>query len=507
MNTEIHEYISNIETTKDNSNIVFSDYYSIKPPFGYTGIYISEDSKNTQYVKFEPYMSDKEIELLEDIKKSIIEKVNMPYDLLDDDEGVKNYLKKYINKYFNKNKHEQEIIKKIEYFITRDFLGYGKIDLLVNDDKVEDISCNGLNTPIYVWHRDYESIPTNIVYESEKELRSAIIRLAYKSGVHISVSNPIIEGTLPNGYRIHLTLDEVSKRGHTFTIRKLRKNPFTLIDLIKKGTLDLELAAYIWCLVENQRSIMVSGSTGSGKTTLLNSICTFIKPDHKVITIEDVRELTLNQNWIPMITRTSFQPNIKDITLFDLLKSALRQRPDFIVLGEIRGDEAYTLFQAIATGHGGICSIHSDSVESTIKRLESRPLNIPKSIIPLMNVIIQIKRITENNKVLRKVTEVSEIVGNDPKGKPILKERYKWNSATNEYEFIKPDPKTSYLLKKISEHNHKPINEILEGFEMKKQILYFMVNNDINKNKEVSKIVSDYYANPIEIIERISDKL
>ena len=487
-------------------NRLFNDYYTIKPPFGNSGIITNDETKNMEYIIFEPNMDEGEKEILAKIKKTIIDKVDIPYELLLDDEKINEYLNIFIEKEFKKYSKDfsQETMEKIEYFIQRDFMGYGKIDLLIYDEKIEDISCNGLGIPIYVWHRDYESIPTNIVYDSEEELRSIIIRLAYKAGVQISVSNPIVEGTLPNGFRIHLTLNEVSTRGHTFTIRKLRKNPYTLIDLIKSKTVDAKLAAYLWCLIENERSIMVSGSTGSGKTTLLNSICTFIKPEHKVVTIEDVRELTLNQNWIPMVTRTSFQPNVQDITLFDLLKSALRQRPDFIVLGEIRGEEAYTLFQAIATGHGGICSIHSDSVESTIKRLGSRPLNIPNHIIPLMNVIIQIRRLEENGQVLRKVTEVAEIVGNAPDGTPIIKERFNWNPSTREFEFIDPNNGDDYLLRKISEYNHLPIEQITEELKRKQVVLNWMVESGINDQESVAEVVRDYYLNPNEIYQRAS---
>jgi flagellar protein FlaI len=433
-----------------------------------------------------------------------VDKGDIPFDVLQDDDKIEEFLKNVIEKEFSQysKKYPPESKEKIKYYILRDFLGYGKIDLLIHDDKIEDISCNGLNIPIYIWHRDYESIPTNIIYKSEKELRSIIIRLAYKAEAQISVSNPIMEGTLPNGFRVHLTLNEVSTRGHTFTIRKHKKNPYTLIDLIKMDTISPRIAAYLWCLIENERSIMISGSTGSGKTTLLNSVCTFIRPEHKVVTIEDVRELNLHQNWIPMVTRTSFQPDLREITLFDLLKSALRQRPDFIILGEIRGEEAYTLFQAIATGHGGICSIHSDSVESTIKRLSTRPLNIPNHIIPLMNVIVQIRKISDRGTVVRKVTDVAEIIGNEADGTPILKKRFTWNSQTCSFEFIEPGLDDNYLLEKISEHKHLPIEVIMKEFERKQIVLQWMTKVGIREYEKVAEVIRNYYHNPEEVYQR-----
>jgi flagellar protein FlaI len=486
------------------NNKLFNDYYTVKPPFGNSGIYTDEERGNMEYVVFEPFLNQDENSILNEIKSKMIDKLDIPFEILKDEEKIVEYLKKIIiNEFKNFEKRfSLESREKIEYYIMRDFLGYGAIDLLIHDDKIEDISCNGLNIPIYVWHREYESIPTNIIFKSEKELKSIIIRLAYKAGVQISVSNPIVEGTLPNGFRIHLTLNEVSTRGHTFTIRKFRKNPYTLIDLINLGTISIKLAAYLWCLIENERSIMISGSTGSGKTTLLNSICTFIRPEHKVVTIEDVRELTLHQNWIPMVTRTSFQPDLREITLFDLLKSALRQRPDFIVLGEVRGEEAYTLFQAIATGHGGICSIHSESVESTIKRLASRPLNIPNHIIPLMNVIVQIRRIIDGEKIERRVTEVAEIIGNDTDGSPILNKRFNWDQENKKFKFIEPSTKNDYLFEKISENNHISIKTLIEQFEKKQVILKWMTEVGVKSQEEVAEVVRSYYLNPNEIYQR-----
>jgi flagellar protein FlaI len=198
------------------------------------------------------------------------------------------YLNKEIMDVFLKYKKDvaEESKGKYIYYLMRDFLGYGKIDVIMKDHKIEDISCNGVNTPIYVFHKDYESLPTNIIYETEKELSTIITRLAYKAKQQISVAHPILEGTLPEGHRAHITLDEISKRGDTFTIRKYSENPLTIVDLINFGTISLKIASYLWILVENLRSIMICGATASGKTALLNSICMFINPEKKVVTIE-----------------------------------------------------------------------------------------------------------------------------------------------------------------------------------------------------------------------------
>jgi flagellar protein FlaI len=491
-----------VESSQSEQKI-FSDYYTINPPFGNSGIFENKDLGRIEYLLMEPYLDNVEIELLTSIKTNLIENGNIPYEVLKDDEKISNYLNDIIEKEFKHIKDvSSETKDKIVYYIKRDFLGYGSIDLLIRDDNIEDVSCNGLNIPVYVWHKEYESIPTNVTFESEKELKAIITRLAYKSGIQISVSRPIAEGILPNGYRVHLTLQEVSKRGHTFTIRKLRQNPFTIIDLIKRGTIDCRVASYLWCLVENGRSIMVSGATGSGKTTLLNSICSFIKPEMKVVTIEDVQELHLHQNWIPMVARTSFQPGVQEITLFDLLKSALRQRPDYIILGEIRGEEAYTLFQSIATGHGGICSIHSDSVESTIKRLSSRPLNIPNYIIPLMNVIIQIRRISLDENLVRCVTDVAEITGNGHDGTPTINKRFTLNPDTSDLSYIEPESYEEHIYKKISEVNRVSLNQLIYDTKRKETILRWMVKTGKSSYDDVSAIVRDYYLDPDDVYEK-----
>jgi flagellar protein FlaI len=495
----------NVNQESENDSVekkIFSSYYSIAPPFGNSGIYENKSIGRMEYLILEPFLDQDEISILNEIKTSIIENKKIPFEILKDESKTPDFIGKLIEKEFEKKKRAVETRNKIAYYIIRDFLGYGSIDLLLRDDKIEDVSCNGLNIPIFVWHKDYESIPTNVVYTSEKELRAIVTRLAYKAGIQISVSRPIAEGVLPNGYRVHLTLDEVSKRGHTFTIRKIKASPLTIIDLIKNGTLSCEIAAYLWCLVQNGRSIMIAGSTGSGKTTLLNSICSFIKPEMKVVTIEDTQELHLHQNWIPMVARTSYLPGVQEITLFDLLKSALRQRPDYIIVGEVRGDEAYTLFQSIATGHGGICSIHSDSVEATIKRLQSRPLNIPNYIIPLMNVIIQIRRIFVDGSLMRRVTEVAEIVGNDRDGTPISINRFVLDSMTQNFSYVEPKEGDEYVIKKVAEINRIPLNKLLEENKRKQIILKWMVETDRSSDEVVSSTIRNYYLNPDEIYEK-----
>ncbi|MCL7402516.1 MAG: Flp pilus assembly complex ATPase component TadA [Thaumarchaeota archaeon] len=244
--------------------------------------------------------------------------------------------------------------KKLFYYLERDLLGFGILNVIMEDYRIEDISCDGVNVPIYVWHRDYESLPTNIVFTDRSVLDDFIIQLAHKAGKHISSAFPMLDAMIYGKHRLAATFrEEVSPRGSTFTIRKFREKPFSIIELIQSNVLSPELAAYFWLLLENKANIMVAGPTGSGKTTLLNALSCFIKPRMKIITCEETAELNMpTENWVRFVTRESYglgSTKTGEITLYDLVRMSLRYRPDYLIVGEIRGEEAFVLFQAIAS--------------------------------------------------------------------------------------------------------------------------------------------------------------
>lgn len=489
------------EQTPSNE-LVFKEFYPVNPPFGYVGIQVDEDNGKKTYYGIEPTLNEEETNILNAIKEAIIINVGIPLEILKNDELMKNYLNQMIKKILKKYKKQvpQESEDKLKYYLIRDFLGYGKIDILFHDQNIEDISCNGVNTPIYIWHRVHESLPTNILFPTEEELNFVVTRLVYKTGNQISIANPILEGTLPEGYRAHITLDEVSKRGDTFTIRKFRANPFTVVDLIQLGTISPKIAAYTWLLIEHLRSMMICGAVASGKTAFLNAISMFIKPEMKVVTIEEVRELRLHENWIPMTTRPSYQPGIQEVNLFDLLKSALRQRPDYIIVGEVRGEEAYTLFQSIAVGHGGLCSIHADSEDSVIKRLLTRPMDVPPMMLPLMNCLIQVRRVAFNGQVARRVESVTEIIDIDRETQePTLVTRFKWNAETDTFTYNKPNNKDKSVFHFISQINQINIDTLHEELERREVILQWMVNVGVKNYDDVANIIRNYYHSPEDV--------
>ncbi|HML02690.1 MAG TPA: type II/IV secretion system ATPase subunit, partial [Candidatus Bathyarchaeia archaeon] len=364
---------------------VFREAYPIEEPFVYAAVIRDPKTQKIRYEIIEPTLFPEEEKQLKEIKSLLREELDVTPKDLETHEKAIEFLKTKVTELV-KNYHlkiAEEAIDKLLYYIIRDFLGYAKIDPLMKDHMIEDISADGVGIPLYVWHREYESLPTNVVFKEENELNSFIIRLAYLAKKNISIASPILDASLPDGSRIQLTYgSEITRRGSTFTIRRFRFDPLTISDLLTFNTLSSEIAAYFWYIIENRASVLVAGGVAAGKTSTLNCLSMFIKPELKIVSVEDTAELNLpHENWIPSVVRAGygFEENVDAITLFDLLKAAVRQRPDFIIVGEVRGEEAYTLFQAMATGHLGMSTIHAESVDSVLRRMESEPMNIPRS--------------------------------------------------------------------------------------------------------------------------------
>lgn len=308
----------------------------------------------------------------------------------------------------------------ILYYVKRDFLGFGPIQPILEDPDIEDISCSGSNIPIYVFHRKYGSVKTNRILP-ETEADALIRRMAQCSKKHISVSHPMTDAVLPDGSRAHLTLgNEITVKGSTFTIRKFNEKPFLPSDLVKNGTFTPEMMAYFWLCAESNVNLMFAGGTASGKTTSLNAVCRFIPPNKKIVSIEDTPEINLlHENWIAGVSRESKNKD-SSVTLYDLLKAALRQRPEYILVGEIRGFEAYVLFQAMSTGHTTLSTMHAESVDTLIHRLENPPMNVPRVMIQTLDVLVILAQIGEGNRYYKKCLSVHEILETDPQTSEIL---------------------------------------------------------------------------------------
>ncbi|MDP2766873.1 MAG: type II/IV secretion system ATPase subunit, partial [Candidatus Methanoperedens sp.] len=326
---------------------------------------------------------------------------------------------------------------KIWYHLKREYVGSGKLDVLLKDPMIEDISVVGVNTPVYLYHRKYMNIVTNIIF-GEEELDQMIMKLAQVSGKSISVGYPIMNARLPDGSRLEATLGrEVTTRGGTISIRKFREVPFTPTDLIKYRTFNTEIMAYLWLAVENNKSMIFVGGTASGKTSTLNAASLFIPSESKVISIEDTRELTLyHKNWIPGVVREAFMgQEAQVIDMFELLRSALRQRPEYMLVGEVRGKEAYTLFQAMSTGHTTFSTMHAGDIQTAVNRLLNEPINVPLMMLSALDMMmVQVLRYVGRKRV-RRMETLSEFVGIDATtGNISTREVYKWNPVLDRME-------------------------------------------------------------------------
>jgi len=458
-----------------------------------------------RYQVIEPVLSERDQKAFEIIKKLLITELSVSLGSIKSKKDAEHRLEKKITSMIKKYrlKIPPKNIAKINYFAIRDFVNLGRIEPLMRDHMIEEISCDGTNIPIYIWHREHESMPTNIIFEKEAELNNFARKTAYMCGKHVSMADPIIDASLPDGSRINLTLGhEITKRGSTFTIRRFRADPITVIDLIKFGTMSIDIAAYMWYMAEKRATMLVAGGTASGKTTALNALASFIRPGQKVVSIEDTQELNLpHENWIPAVSRQNFtDTQVGEINQFDLLRAALRQRPDIIIVGETRGREAYTLFQAMATGHGGYSSIHADSVDATLTRLTSSPMDVPKALIAnsLDLITLQLK-IRVGDKSVRRIIQVSEIEGIDENtGEIKTHDIFKWNPKTDTHDYMGD----SVVFKKIKEREGDSEEKINYEITKRRIALEWMEKNNIRDHKEVSANIMDYYADPERFYER-----
>jgi flagellar protein FlaI len=342
-----------------------------------------------------------------------------------------------------------------------------------------------------------------MVFQNDEEVDNLIVKLVHMSGKHVSSAFPIVDASLPGKHRLSVCYRrEVTPFGTTFTIRKFREDPYSIIDLINIGTLNEEIAAYFWMCLENRASVMVLGGTGAGKTTALNALACLIRPSSKILTIEETAELNFSlENWVSLISRQSYglgENHSGEVSLFDLVKASMRHRPDYLVVGEIRGSEAYVLFQALATGHGGMCTMHAESVDSAVKRLTQKPMEIAPAYIPLMNVLCTVHRvhITKGNdtRVTRRMTTVEEIMDYEK-----YRNTYSWKSTTDSFvSSVSKSPMLAYIGKRMG----KTEDELLTELERRKNVLSWMRSRNIRSYKDVAAIIAEYYARPDEFYSK-----
>jgi archaeal flagellar protein FlaI len=394
-------------------------------------------------------------------------------------------------------------LRRIEYHLVRDFLGYGPVDVLMRDRMIEDISCDGPGIPVFLFHRKHESLPTRVVFRDEDELDSFVIRLAQRSRKHISIADPLLDATLPDGSRLQATLSrEVTTRGSSFTVRKFPADPMTPPDLIHLGTMSAELAAWFWFAMELGHSFILAGGTASGKTTSLNAIAQFIPPQKKIVSIEDTREINLSHpNWIAGVTRSGFgelrgTKQAGTIDMYKLLEAALRQRPEYLLVGEVRGAEAVTLFQAMATGHAVYSTMHADSVLSAVYRLENPPISVPRMMLQTLDIVAIQGQVRIGDRMARRIREVTEFAGFDPETRELMTNTvFEWDPVLGHRYFGK-----SLVLESVMEARQMTEREVVAEWRNRTAVLRALQERGIRHVTEVARVLRRYYLDPAGVL-------
>ena len=448
--------------------------------------------------------------LLNEIRENLVDlAISSGENFQTDEVKLLNDIKVFLfNRLGDKNQNNNisnEYLDKLSHKVLRDIIGYGKIDSLLQDDELEEIMIIGINKPVFVYHRKYGMMKTNITYDDEQELTDLIDSMARQINRRIDKESPILDGRLSDGSRINATIPPVSADGPSLTIRKFKKDPLTIIDLINSKTISVELAAFLWLCIDGlgvkSSNAIISGGTSSGKTTTLNALTSFINPKERIITIEDTLELQIpHEHIIRMETRPSNIENKGELTMNDLVKNSLRQRPDRIIVGEVRAQEAITLFTALNTGHSGFGTLHSNSARETITRLTTEPMSVPKIMIQAIDFIIMQKRIyTPTGVSYRRISEVAEIVGSE-EGVIQLNKIFEWNPESDTIENVSISSKT---LSQIANLSGKSLYEINKEIESREMVLKYMINHNIHSEDDVNGILELYYANPQKVLNRI----
>jgi flagellar protein FlaI len=495
--------------------------YPTDPPFQFVHIEFDRAEGSMIYKVVEPQLSEDEKTALTIIENAFEKLVSTNVELVDAEQREKYLHERFhslINIFGLRLSNAQK--ERMYFHLRKQYLGYGKIDTLMKDKYIEDISCNGSDMVLFVQHRIYGSIRTDVKF-GEVELNNFVLKLAQVSGRHVSLLQPIRDLTLPDGSRANITLGgEVTKRGSTFTIRKFRANPISCIELMDYGSVDAQQLAYVWILMENKRSILVSGGTATGKTTFLNVLCSFIPPEYKIVSIEDTAELNLlHPNWIQSVTRTGFGTTESssgasgisglsggggkspgDISLYDLLVAALRQRPEFIIVGEVRGGEAFTLFQAIAVGHAALGTIHAGSMDELLARVESNPMNVPRSLLSNLDLVIFPMFIKKGERSMRRISNIVEILELDrDKGDLITNTTFKWLPDIDEFQW----QGRSFLFDKIRDTYGISKEKLNEELADRTEYLLWMQKQNIREYHAVTKMIQLYYRDKNEVLRKL----
>ena len=440
--------------------------------------------------------SDEEKFILEELRENLIDlAISEKMSSFNEELILKDIIRFLENRL--QNRFDYDYKENLARNMLKELIGYGELSAL--------IMVIGVNKPVFVYHREYGMMETDLFFEDEEKITNIIDSIARETNRRIDQQSPILDARLSNGSRVNATIPPLSANGPTITIRKFKKDPLTIVDLIRYNTLNSEMASFLWLCVDGlgvkPANIIVSGGTSSGKTTLLNALSIFINPMERIITIEDTLELQIPHNHIiRMEARTVNIENQGEITIEDLVKNALRQRPDRIIVGEVRGNEAITLFTALNTGHSGFGTLHANNSRETITRLTNAPMNVPKIMVSSIDFIIMEKRIYRSDGIsYRRITEIAEVTGME-EGTIQLSKLFQWDSERDEFKNLTIVSKT---LEEMANLKGVHISKLNEEWKKRQVVLNYLVKNNISSQKDISKILETYYLNSDYVLNKI----
>lgn len=436
--------------------------------------------------------------ILEKIRQEFVSKMNIEdlqsFEQADNialiKEEFRTEIRGLINKYFPRT--DEKTLNMLVNYLLEENLGLGKIDILLKDPRLEEIIINNHKEPVWVYHRRFGWLETNVIIPTEARIRHFATIIGRDVGKEITNLNPLMDAHLSSGDRVNATLSPISNFGNTITIRKFAEDPWTITKFIKLNTINYSAAAMIWLAIQNELSVLIAGGTGSGKTSMLNVISNFFPPNHRILSIEDTRELTLpsNLHWVPMETRLPNPEGKGGVTMLDLLINSLRMRPDRIIVGEIRRkEEAEVLLEAVHTGHSVYATIHANNAEETITRLTNPPIDIPKAMISSVSLVLVQNRNRRTGN--RRTLQVAEIT---PTGDPRVLLRY--NPRTDDVDQI---AQSKDMYDRIELYTGMSRDEIDKDLQEKERILKWLVEQDISDVDEVGRQMSKYYLGKLDV--------
>ena len=471
------------------------DIKIVKPPGSYTPI----------YDVYLPQIGEGTLLVMDKVRTEITKEIGLSgRDVLD----IK--MQKHVEDRFSKNAFQKLEVylpgldpktKAIlsEYMIN-DMLGLGKLDLLIADDALEEIVINSSSEPVWVYHKMHGWLKTNLMVRNDAQIADYANAIGRKAERQINTLNPLMDAHLATGERVNATLMPVSTHGNTITIRKFSRDPWTIVDFIENNTLDPAIAAFVWTAMQYELNMIIAGGTASGKTSMLNSISPFLPPNHRIISIEDTRELRLPDylHWIPMVNR---QPNAEGqggVSMLDLMVNSLRMRPDRIIVGEIRShDEAEVLFEAMHTGHSVYSTLHANTADEVRRRLITPPLDIPETLLESLHVVMV--QFRHRKRGIRRTLELAEVIPT-AEGSVSLRNLYKWRAGQDKFGKLKDSVRVIPEIQMFSGLTEREVNEELN---LKEDIIKWMVKHQLKDIDKIGQVVGEYYVNEDKIVEAV----